>query len=304
MTNVLAHLNALRSFEAAARHGSFTRAAQELCVTQAAISHQIRQLEEALGAPLFERSHRRVALTDAGRRLFSTVSMAMHNIEGTLRDIRERGQTQPTLTVLVTPSLGARWLARRLHRFWTTHPEIDLHIYHALPHEQYAVRRVDLAIRWGHGSCLPTERSEILFKCELVPVCAPGYIRPDRPLRVPSDLRHYTLLHEDSFEDWSTWFRAAGVGEALPTHGTIINDSNTLIEAAINQQGVALGRTPLIQDEIRSGAVIQPFEISIQCDGAYYLVYDQEAERREAFRKFRAFLIGEASATAGELVGA
>ncbi len=147
MTNVLAHLNALRSFEAAARHGSFTRAAQELCVTQAAVSHQIRQLEDALGAPLFERSHRRVALTDAGQRLFSTVSMAMHSIEHTLRDIRERGQTQPTLTVLVTPSLGARWLARRLHRFWTTNPEIDLHIYHALPHEQYALRRVDLAIR-------------------------------------------------------------------------------------------------------------------------------------------------------------
>jgi DNA-binding transcriptional LysR family regulator len=304
MTNVLAHLNALRSFEAAARHGSFTRAAQELCVTQAAVSHQIRQLEDALGAPLFERSHRRVALTDAGQRLFSTVSMAMHSIEHTLRDIRERGQTQPTLTVLVTPSLGARWLARRLHRFWTTNPEIDLHIYHALPHEQYALRRVDLAIRWGYGNCLPTERSEVLLKCELVPVCAPGYLRPDQPLRIPSDLRHYTLLHEDSYADWSTWFQAAGVGEALPAHGTIINDSNTLIEAALNQQGVALVRIQLIQDEIRSGALIQPFDVSIRCDGAYYLVYEKAAERRDAFRKFREFLFSEVSTTARAAVGA
>jgi len=299
MTNALTHLNALRSFEAAARHRSFTLAAQELCVTQAAVSHQIRQLEDTLDAQLFERSHRRVALTDAGQLLFATVSMALRSIEQTLRELRERGQGPPTLTVLVTPSLGARWLARRLHRFWKLHPEIDLHIYHALPHEQYAQRRVDLAIRWGDGSCTPTQRSEVLFECELVPVCAPGCVRPSEPLRTPADLRHYTLLHEDSYGDWSAWFRAAGLSEPTATHGTIINDSNTLIEAAINQQGVALGRTPLIQDELRSGALIQPFDLPIRCDGAYYLVYEQEAEEREAFRRFREFLVAEAAETVG-----
>ena len=294
MINALAHLNALRSFEAAARHGSFTLAAQELSVTQAAVSHQIRHLEDALGAPLFERSHSRVVLTDAGQRLFSPVSMALRSIEHALRDVREQLQTQPKLTVLVTPSLGARWLARRLHRFWTRNPEIDLHIYHALPHEQYALRRVDLAIRWGNGNCTPTQRSEVLFECELVPVCAPAYVRSEQPLHTPGDLRHYTLLHEDSYENWSAWFRATGVSEPMPARGTIINDSNTLIEAAINQQGVALGRTPLIQEELRSGVLIRPFDLPIRCDGAYYLVYEREAEQREAFRRFHEFLISEA----------
>ena len=302
MTNVLAHLQALRSFETAARHGSFTKAATDLCVTQAAVSHQIRQLEEALGSPLFERSHRRVSLTDAGERLFATVSTAMHSIENTLRDIQEARHAQPTLTVLVTPSLGARWLARRLHRFWMSHPEIDLHIYHALPHEQYALRRIDLAIRWGNGACTPQERSEVLLQCDLVPVCAPGYIRPEQPLTTPADLRHYTLLHEDSFGDWSRWFRVADAGAPLPGHGTIINDSNTLIEAALNRQGVALGRTPLIQDEVNSGLLIQPFDVSIRCEGAYYLVYDRDAEQREAFGKFHAFLVAEAGKAVGDSV--
>lgn len=297
MINALAHLNALRSFEAAARHRSFTLAAQELSVTQAAVSHQIRHLEDALGAPLFDRSHSRVVLTDAGQHLFSPVSLALRSIEQALRDVREQVQTQPKLTVLVTPSLGARWLARRLHRFWTRNPEIDLHIYHALPHEQFQLRRVDLAIRWGNGSCTPTQRSEVLFECGLVPVCAPAYVRSEQPLRTPGDLRHYTLLHEDSYEDWSAWFRATGVSGPMPSRGTIINDSNTLIEAAINQQGVALGRTPLIQDEIRSGVLIRPFDLTIRCDDSYYLVYEHAAEQREAFRKFHEFLVSEASET-------
>ncbi len=297
MANALAHLNALRSFEAAARHGSFTVAAQELCVTQAAVSHQIRQLEESLQTPLFERSHRRVVLTGAGQRLFATVSTALGGIERTLRDISEQGQTQPTLTVLVTPSLGARWLARRLHRFWARNPEIDLHIYHALPHEQYAQRRVDLALRWGNHGCAPTQTSEVLFECTLVPVCAPTYIRSDQPICTASDLRNYTLLHEDSYEDWAAWLLAAGITEPMHMRGTIIDDSNTLIEAAINEQGIALGRTPLIQEELRNGLLIRPFDMSIQCNDSYYLVYEQEAEQRDAFQKFREFLLSEASET-------
>ncbi len=293
MATPLTNLNALRAFEATARKSSFTLAAQELCVTQAAVSHQVRQIEDALGVRLFERAHRRIVLTEAGERVFATISNAFRDIDTTLRDVRAQGDVKSTLTVQVTPSFGSRWLARRLHWFWAQYPEIDLRIYHALPHEQYDVRRVDLAIKWGHGLWAPL-RSEVLFECQLLPVCAPAYLRPEQPLQKADDLLQYTLLHEDSFEDWSAWFRAAEVSQPMPLRGTIINDSNTLIEAAINLQGIALGRLPLVREQLQQGLLISPFELSIKCEGAYHLVYDDRISRNDAFQKFREFLIEQA----------
>lgn len=295
MTNPLTHLHALRAFEAVARKSSFTLAAQDLCVTQAAVSHQVRQIEEALGVRLFERAHRRVSLTEAGERVYATIAAAFRDIETTLHEVRRQGETRPTVTVQVTPSFGSRWLARRLHRFWSEHPEIDLRIYHALPHEQYDVRRVDLAIKWGHGHW-GTLRAEVLLSCRLVPVCAPTYLRPDQPIVCAEDLLQYTLLHEDSYEDWLTWFRTAQVTKAIPLRGTLINDSNTLIEAALNRQGIALGRMPLVREELMSGALVSPVDLAIPCEGSYHLVYDPKVCEGEAFRCFRTFLLEEANA--------
>ena len=280
----MTNLNALRAFEATARKCSFTLAAQELCVTQAAVSHQVRQVEEALGVRLFERAHRRVVLTDAGTRVFATISRAFGDIDN-----------KSILTVQVTPSFGSRWLARRLHSFWAEYPEIDLRIYHALPHEQYDVRRVDLAVKWGSGNWASL-RSEVLFECQLLPVCAPGYVRPDLPIRHAEDLLHYTLLHEDNYEDWSAWFRAADVSPAPGLRGTIINDSNTLIEAAINLQGIALGRLPLVREQLQQGLLVSPFDLSIRCEGAYYLVYDEKVAAGDSFVKFREFLMKQVAA--------
>lgn len=118
-------------------------------------SHQVRQIEDALGVRLFERAHRRVVLTEAGERVYAAISNAFRDIDETLREVRAQGETRTSLTVQVTPSFGSRWLARRLQRFWAEYPEIDLRIYHALPHEQIDVRRVDLAIKWGHGNWEP-----------------------------------------------------------------------------------------------------------------------------------------------------
>ena len=258
MATSIANLNALRAFEATARKSSFTLAAQELCVTQAAVSHQVRQIEEALGVRLFERTHRRVVLTEAGERLFTAVGAAFREIDGALRDVSEAGQQKRTVTVQVTPSFGSRWLARRLHYFWAAHPEIDLRIYHALPHEQHGAHRVDMAVKWGSGNWAPL-KSERLFGAVLIPVCSPAYLRPDLPLRRAEDLLHYTLLHEDSYEDWSAWFRAAGVRQPMPPHGTIIDDTNTLLEAALNLQGIALGRLPLVRDQLGTGVVGDAF---------------------------------------------
>lgn len=293
MATPLTNLNALRAFESTARKNSFTLAAQELFVTQAAVSHQVRQIEDALGVRLFERAHRRVVLTEAGERVYAAISNAFRDIDETLREVRAQGETRTSLTVQVTPSFGSRWLARRLQRFWAEYPEIDLRIYHALPHEQIDMRRVDLAIKWGRGNWEPL-RSEVLFECHLIPVCAPGYLRPEDSLEKPDDLLQYTLLHEDSYDDWTAWFRAAAVSRPIPQRGTIINDSNTLIEAALNCQGVALGRLPLVSEQLAQGSLIRPFDFSIKCSGAYYLVYDEKTLKSQAFKGFRNFLIEQA----------
>ncbi len=295
MANLLINLNTLRAFEATARKSSFTLAAQELFVTQAAVSHQVRQIEEVLGVRLFDRAHRRVVLTEAGNRVYGTISNAFRDIDSTLREVRAQGETKTTLTVQVTPSFGSRWLARRLHWFWAEYPEIDLRIYHALPHEQYDVRRVDLAIKWGQKSW-GSLRSEVLFGCQLIPVCSPRYLRPEHPLNKPEDLLQYALLHEDSYEDWSAWFRAAEVTQPIPMRGPIIDDSNTLIEAALNLQGIALGRLPLVREQLQQGLLVSPFDLAIKCEGAYHLVYDEKVLNSEAFKKFRTFLIEQASA--------
>ena len=290
MATSIANLNSLRAFEATARKSSFTLAAQELCVTQAAVSHQVRQIEDALGVRLFERTHRRVVLTEAGERLFTAVGAAFREIDGALRDVSEAGQQKRSVTVQVTPSFGSRWLARRLHSFWAAHPEIDLRIYHALPHEQHGAHRVDMAVKWGSGNWAPL-KSERLFGAVLIPVCSPAYLRPDLPLRRAEDLLHYTLLHEDSYEDWSAWFRAAGARQPIPPHGTIIDDTNTLLEAALNLQGIALGRLPLVRDQLEQGLLVTPFDLSIECEGAYYLVYDEKISTNAACMMFRSFLL-------------
>ena len=292
MATSIANLNALRAFEATARKSSFTLAAQELCVTQAAVSHQIRQLEETLGVRLFERAHRRVVLTAPGERLLKSVAPAFSEIDGALRDLCDAGHQKTTLTVQVTPSFGSRWLARRLHSFWAAHPEIDLRIYHALPHEQHDAHRVDMAVKWGTGNW-PLMRSEKLFGAVLLPVCSPAYLRSDAPLTKAADLFKYTLLHEDSYEQWADWFRAAGLQQAMPPHGTIMGDTNTLLEAALNLQGIALGRLPLVHDQLEQGLLVTPFDLSIECEGAYYLVYDQKKAAHSACAKFRSFLLDQ-----------
>lgn len=301
MATSIANLNALRAFEATARKSSFTLAAQELCVTQAAVSHQIRQIEETLGIRLFERAHRRVVLTPAGERLLKSVSAAFGEIDGALRDLREAGNQRTTVTVQVTPSFGSRWLARRLHSFWAAHPEIDLRIYHALPHEQHDAHRVDMAVKWGTGNW-PSMRSEKLLGAVLLPVCSPAYLRPDAPLDKAADLFQYTLLHEDSYDEWGAWFRAAGLAQPMPPRGTIIDDTNTLLEAALNLQGIALGRLPLVHDQLEQGLLVSPFDLAIECEGAYYLVYDEKYAEHSAFAKFRSFLLDQVRGFAPQTV--
>lgn len=294
----LSHLKALKVFEAAARLASFTRAADELCVTQAAVSHQIKGLEQKLGFTLFHRQIRKVALTTAGENLFRVVTGAFQDIETTIHDLRAHAAQSASLNISLTPSLSSKWLLPRLASFTAEFPNIELHLYHSISSRDLIKTEIDLSIRWGDGkwSGFCVER---LCQSHLIPVCAPDYLRDEQPLTKPDDLRHYTLLHEDNHAEWGQWLRAAGARRVNSNRGLIIDDSNTLLLAAMNRQGIALGRTPLIYEDIKAGRLICPFDVSIPCEQSYYVLHAPAKDDQPAIRSFRAFLAKQVMDEAG-----
>ena len=294
----LSHLKALKVFEAAARLASFTRAADELCVTQAAVSHQIKGLEQKLGFTLFHRQIRKVALTTAGENLFRVVTGAFQDIETTIHDLRAHAAQSASLNISLTPSLSSKWLLPRLGSFTAEFPNIELHLYHSISSRDLIKTEIDLSIRWGDGkwSGFCVER---LCQSHLIPVCAPDYLRDEQPLTKPDDLRHYTLLHEDNHAEWGQWLRAAGARRVNSNRGLIIDDSNTLLLAAMNRQGIALGRTPLIYEDIKAGRLICPFDFSIACEQSYYVLHAPAKNDQPAIRSFRAFLAKQVIDEAG-----
>ena len=215
MTTRLPPLNALRTFEAAARHLSFTKAAAELFVTQAAVSHQIRTLEDHLGARLFRRANRALMLTDEGQALVPAVRDAFDRLLAGVRRVEDLC-CGGALTISTTPSFAATWLAGRLVRFQALHPEIELHLGATPRLVDFAREGIDCGIRYGEGDW-PGLRAERLFRTALMPVCSPILLDGAHPLRRPEDLAHHTLLHAlDGGDDWRLWLRAAGVQRDRP----------------------------------------------------------------------------------------
>ncbi len=289
MRRHLHHLNALRFVEAAARHLSFTMAADELHVTQAAVSHQIRALEQALGLPLFERRPRQVRLTAAGERLLGVLSGSFDRIDALLAELKRGPAPAQSLQLTVTPSFSSRWLMPRLPRFWDAHPEIELHLHHSTQADALARGGAEAAVVWAAE---PPSRmwAQRLFGTALTPVCAPSLPRPGQPLAAPADLRHYPLLHEDSHEDWARWMQAAGVGDTPVRQGQLIDDSNALLLAAMAGRGVALGRLALVEDDLRAGRLLRPFVQSIEADGAYWLVTTPAIAQQPRFQALAGFM--------------
>ena len=299
--NLAHHLNGLRFFEAAARHLSFTRAAEELCVTQAAVSHQVRALEEALSLQLFERRPRQVNLSPAGARLLAVLSSSFDHIESVLGELKRQGSS--SLQLAVTPSFSSRWLMPRLPHFWDAHPEIELHLHHTAQADALARGAADAAIIWTPNNPAKPGRlwAQRLFGTSLSPVCAPGLARADQPLLRAEDLLSLPLLHEDSFEDWQRWMQAAGVNCSTQQlhRGPVIDDSNALLMAAMGGRGVALGRLVLVEDDLRSGRLIQPFEdITVEADGAYWLIASSATAEQPRFKALAEFLQAEAKTPA------
>lgn len=284
-------LNALRAFEAAARHLSFTKAAAELHVTQAAISHQVRQLEAHLGGKLFRRMTRQVALTDAGATLMPVVSDAFDRIAGAaVRVSRRRSDRQ--VTVSTTPVMGPRWLAPRLPRFWAAHPDIELRLHHSVDLVDFDLDGIDIAIRYGAGPW-PGLVHEPIVAVTLSPVCAPGLLTATPPLRRPEDLAHVTLLHENSTQDWVEWLAAAHVEGVDGRKGLVVPDPMTMDQLILSGSGVALGRVNLLGAHVAAGRMVEPFAGISQTWLPYNVVYQPAAMEREVVRVFRDFLRAE-----------
>ncbi len=289
----LPSLNALRAFEAGARHLSFTKAAEELNVTQAAISHQVKALEADLGVALFRRFTRRLELTPAGRRLLPPLGEAFGRIGGAVEELR-RGDAARPLTVSLLPGFAGKWLVPRLSRFHAAHPEIDLRLHHTADVADFERDEADLAVRWGGGGWRGVE-SEFLKLEIMTPVCSPRLLEGEKPLRRPEDLRHHTLLHDYDHDYWGAWLNAMGIEGVEVRRGPVFDDENVVVEAAIDGQGVALGDIHLLDRDLASGRLVQPFDLSLPSDYAYYIVYPPGALERPKVRAFRDFLLAEAA---------
>ncbi len=291
MSRRLPPLNALRAFEAAARHLSFTRAAAELHVTQTAISHQIKALEERLGVRLFRRLPRGLLLTEAAQRLLPPVRDAFDQIAAATERLAAGGASA-TLTVSVLPSFAAKWLVPRLGRLRAAHPDLDLRISASSELVDFARDDVDVGIRMGSG-VYPGLRVERLFGEALVPVCSPLLREGPHPLLRPEDLAHHVLLHDEDYAGWELWLRLAGVPGVLARRGPVFTDSGMVVQAAAEGQGVALARRVLAAGDLAAGRLVQPFDVSIPHDLAYYLVCPEATAEQPKIAAFRSWLLAE-----------
>ncbi|MDI3561520.1 transcriptional regulator GcvA [Bradyrhizobium sp. Arg816] len=290
MTARLPSLNGLRAFEAAARHLSFTLAASELNVTQTAISHQIRRLEEELGIRLFVRQNRALALTPEARDYLPGVRAAFNDLR-LATDRLLRKDDDKVLTVSTLASLAAKWLLPRLTDFQEQHPGIDVRITTSTSLVDFQRDNVDAAIRYGRGQW-PGLQADWLMADELFPVCSPSLLRGDKPLRQPEDLKGYPLLHTSNAnsDDWRLWLTAAGLpGDIARQPGITFDMIFMTIQAAIDGIGVAMGRTSYVQDDIAKGRLVVPFKIALPADAGFYLVAPEgrrEAPKLAAFREW------------------
>src|SRR5215469_415690 len=296
MPRRLPQLNALKAFEAAARHVSFTRAAEELCVTQGAISHQVKALEAELGVKLFNREMQRLVITDAGRDYLLVVRDAFDRIAmGTERLVQR--QSSGMLTVSTSPDFAAKWLVHRLGRFAEAHPEIDLRVSATMHHIDFAREDVDIAVRHGDGNWPGLHVTQLCTE-HLFAVCSAALASK---LKRPSDVLNLPLLHLDDRSVWSAWLDAAGVVVPDAIHGPVLNRASMLIDAAAEGQGVALARTTLAAWDLIHNRLVRPFPITLPLSKSYWIVCPKTTAKLPKLVAFRAWLLAQASDDARRL---
>jgi LysR family glycine cleavage system transcriptional activator len=292
-------LNALRAFEAAARHMNFSRAADELSVTPGAVSQQIQNLEDYVGVALFKRTPKGLLLTDPAQialpalreafdRLADAASMLTAAVDGR------------RLTVSVAPSFAAKWLVPRLGRFEEAHPQVDVWVSAGMELADFASGEVDLAIRYGAGRYPGLEVARLMQET-VIPVASPELLER-HPLAEPADLAGHVLLHDGSPDadpscpDWTMWLAARGVKGVDGSRGPRFNQSSLVIEAAVGGRGVALAKRALAQADIDAGRLASPFDIATAVDFAYYAVYPKAKGRLPQVKAFVSWLASEAEA--------
>ena len=291
-------LDLIQGFEAAARNLSFTKAAEELFITQSAVSRQIRGLEEHLGIALFERRHRALALTEEGRALYSAATELLERLQSVTDRLRADGAA-PHLTVTTTNGFASLWLIPRLRGFTTLNPDVDVRI--SASYKLVALERslVDVAVRLCRAEDAP-EGSICLFGEQLFPICSPALVAEGpHPLRSPADLAHHTLLHMDGaggYFDWSTWLAAEGFADLRPAASLRFDGYDQMISAALSGQGVAMGINHLVQGLVAEGRLVAPFPNSVEGSRAYYVVHSQMTGTRPHVKAFVEWLVREARA--------
>jgi LysR family glycine cleavage system transcriptional activator len=304
MERRLPPLNALRAFEAAARHLSLTRAAEELHVTPAAVSHQVKGLETYLGVKLFRRVNRSLLLTDAGQACLPGLHEGFDRLAEAMEAVRARDESAP-FTVTVPPSFGAKWLVTRLDRFRQKHPGYDVRLDASMRLVDLVREGVDIAVRYGAGK-YQGMRVDRLMDEVAIPVCSPRLLEGDNPLRVPEDLCRHTLLHhtapyqDDSYPDWRMWLQAAGVKTCDLSRGPTFSMASMAVQAAMDGQGVALVGNVLVADDIAAGRLVRPFELSFPVLFAYYIISPLASADNPRVVAFREWLLEEAQLSRGQ----
>ncbi len=301
MSPPLPPLNALRAFEAIARHLSFAKAADELHVTPAALSHQIRALEEQLGLPLFHRRTRAIELTDAGRLIYPGLHAGFESVRGAMAQL-DRSRDGNVLVISATPGLVAKWLMPRLWRFLHAHPDIDARVSASLKIADFAAEGVDVAIRLSKENH-PELYAERLFNDSVLPVCSPRLV--EQGLRSPADLPRFPLIHYDIPMSmrapplWADWFVVAGLqGDA--TRGLKVNVADHALDAAVAGAGVSLSFKLIASDDVHSGRLVTPFGPELPLASGYNFVCPKGHEKRPNVRAFRDWLFAEMEETKGK----
>jgi len=308
--NRLPPLNALRAFEAVARHKSFRKAAEELFVTPAALTHQIKALEQQLGFALFERLPRRIELTPAAQAALPRFQQGFEALAQAVAELRNHGRA-PHLTVGATPTFVSRWLMPRLQRFLSQHPDVDVRLVASGQLINASAREIrsedaaestvdaDIEIRFNNGR--PHGNNvDLLFTVEVVPMCHPRLLKGPPPLATPDDLRHHTLLHGDARvadrtrSAWARWLKRAGVSDVDPRRGLQLDHSTLALEAAADGLGVTLATPLLAAAEMAEGKVAVAFPLALALDNAYYSVVTDAAMARPEVVAFRDWLLDEA----------
>jgi LysR family transcriptional regulator, glycine cleavage system transcriptional activator len=296
-------LRTLRAFDASAEHLNFSRAAEAMGVTPAAISNQIKELEDQVGVELFQRTSRSMRLTRQGEILATASHEAIEVLTRALHRIR-RLENKTQLRVSSTPSIAAKWLVPRLDRFMAAFPGADVRVDVSNTLVDFDRDDVDVAIRFGTGR-YPGLRTDLLFQDTLSPVCAPSLIK-DKPLRTPKDLLKHTLIHLDweaqgqPWPNWRMWMQAAGIKDFDDKSGLHFGQTALTIQAAINGQGVALGDSTLVADDIAAGRLVRPFDLALKAPSSftYYVITRTETSDAPMVNAFRDWCLAEAQQTA------